>query len=54
MTKFYMTDGETITDFRKAKDPTEQIKILADLNCVSREQMREKLHSLLSKAYSRA
>lgn len=46
MTKFYMTDGEIITDFRQAKDPTEQIKILADLNCVSREQMREKLRSL--------
>ena len=44
--KYYMTDGEIITDFRQAKDPTEQIKILADLNCVSREQMREKLRSL--------
>ena len=44
--KYYMTDGEIITDFRQAKDQTAQIEILADLNCVSREQMREKLRSL--------
>ena len=46
MTKFYMTDGEIITDFRQAKDQTAQIEILADQNCVSREQMREKLREL--------
>ena len=43
---FQMTDGDIALEFRQAKDPTEQIKILADLNCVSREQMREKLRSL--------
>ena len=44
--KFYMPDGDIITDFRQAKDQAAQIEILADLNCVSREQMREKLRSL--------
>lgn len=44
--KYYMTDGENITDFRHAKDQTAQIEILADQNCVSREQMREKLREL--------
>lgn len=44
--KYYMTDGDIITDFRQAKDKKAQIEILADLNCVSREQMREKLREL--------
>ena len=43
---FQMTDGDIALEFRQAKDQTAQIKILADLNCVSREQMREKLRSL--------
>ena len=46
MTKFYMSDGEIITDFRQAKDQTAQIGILADQNCVSKAEMREKLQEL--------
>lgn len=46
MTKFYMSDGEIITDFRQAKDQMAQIEILADQNCVSKAEMREKLQEL--------
>lgn len=43
---FYMTDGEIITDFRQAKDQKAQVKILAELNCVSVPEMRTKLAEL--------
>lgn len=46
MTKFFMPDGDIITDFRQAKDQTAQIEILADQNCVTKAQMREKLREL--------
>lgn len=46
MTKFFMPDGDIITDFRQAKDQAAQIGILADQNCVSKAQMRQKLREL--------
>lgn len=46
MTKFFMTDGEIITDYRQAKDQKAQVKILAEQNCVSVLEMRLKLSKL--------
>lgn len=39
--KLHMTEGEIIADYRQAKDPEAQIKILADLNCTSEDVIRE-------------
>ena len=44
--KFPMTDDEIKTMFREAKDKDEQVKILADLNLVTKHQMFNKLKEL--------
>lgn len=41
-----MTDGELIMEMRQAKNPYEQVQILADMCCVTREEMEERLLSL--------
>ena len=41
-----MTDGEILRSYTQAKDPKEQVAILADLNACSVWEMREKLVSL--------
>lgn len=43
MPKFYMTDDEIRKDYTKAKDRKRQLGILADMNCVSKAAMRNKL-----------
>ena len=35
----YMTDEEIVRNYREAKNKREQVKILADLNCMSREEI---------------
>ena len=46
MPKFYMTDDEIRRDYTKAKDRKRQLGILADMNCVSKAAMRNKLIEL--------
>lgn len=38
-----MTNNEILANFRQAKDKKEQLKILADLNCCTQEEIRQKL-----------
>lgn len=44
--KWPMTDGEITAMFRDAKDKDEQVKILADMNLVTKNQMYNKLKEL--------
>lgn len=41
MTEMEMTEMEICRMYRQAKDRNEQIKILADLNCISEEKILE-------------
>lgn len=41
-----MTDAEILRDFNGAKKKSEQVQVLADLNCVSKEEMMSKLREL--------
>lgn len=40
-----MTDGEVVTSYRQAKNKREQLGILADLNLMTVEQVREILRA---------
>lgn len=44
--KWYMTDDEIRRSWRCAKDSIEQIKILADLNCKTKQEVMTKLIEL--------
>ena len=41
-----MTDKEILRDFNGAKKKSEQVQVLADLNCVSKDEMLDKLREL--------
>ena len=41
-----MTDDEIRSSMRKAKNPTEQVKVLAELNACSEAEVRAKLEEL--------
>lgn len=41
-----MSDGEILHSWNNAAKPAEHVQILADLNAVSKEEMREKLLEL--------
>lgn len=45
MSKRYMTDGEIVTFFRQAADPKAEIRILAELNNCSTDEILEALRS---------
>lgn len=38
-----MTNNEILADFRQAKDKKAQLKILADLNCCTQDEIRKRL-----------
>lgn len=44
--RWHMTDDEIRRSWRCAKDPIEQIKILADLNCKTKQEVMTKLIEL--------
>lgn len=44
--KMYMTDEEIASSYRQAKNKNTQVRVLADLNVVSREKMAQKLRDL--------
>lgn len=44
--KWYMTDDEIRRSWRCAKDPVEQIKIIAELNCKTKQEVVTKLEEL--------
>lgn len=44
--KWYMTDDEIRRSWRCAKDPIEQVKILAELNCKTKQEIMTKLIEL--------
>ena len=46
MSDMYMSDTETATGYRTAKNKTKQIGVLAELNAVSHKAMEEKLVEL--------
>lgn len=37
----YMTDGEIVTFYRQAKSPKKQITILAQLNCMKKQEIKD-------------
>lgn len=37
----YMTDGEIVTFYRQAKSPKRQITILAQLNCMKKQEIKD-------------
>lgn len=39
-----MTENEILRSYNQAKDKKEQVKILADLNCCSKEDIQKILH----------
>ena len=44
--KWYMTDDEIRRSWRCCRDKIEQVKVLAELNCKTKEEIIEKLESL--------
>ena len=41
-----MSDAEILSSYHGAKDPEKQIGVLADLNAVKSDEMRQYLHKL--------
>ena len=56
MSRPWMSDGDIVMMYRQAKNPNAEIGVLADLNCVSKEAIREILsrHGVLVKKKKKA